>query len=163
RLGATTRVDAQTLFAIASNTKAFTATALGILVEEGKVGWDTPVVRYLPWFALGDPYVTRELTVRDLLVHRSGLGLGAGDLLWWPPTTYDRKEIARRLRFLPLATSFRSTYAYDNVLYLVAGEVIEAVSGMSWEDFVRDRILEPVGMTGSGIGLLALPTTPNVA
>ena len=84
-----------------------------------------------------DPFVTRELTVRDLLVHRSGLGLGAGDLLWWPPSTYDRKEIARRLRYIQPATSFRTAYAYDNVLYLVAGEVIEAVSGQSWEDFVR--------------------------
>ena len=79
------------------------------------------------------------MTVRDLLVHRSGLGLGAGDLLWWPSSTYNRQEIARRLRYLPLATSFRSAYAYDNVLYLVAGEVIEAVSGQSWEDFVRSR------------------------
>ena len=98
-----------------------------------------------------DPYVTRELTVRDLLVHRSGLGLGAGDLLWWPPSTYDRKEIARRLRFIPPATSFRSAYAYDNVLYLVAGEVIEAVSGKAWEDFVRTRILAKVGMTDSDV------------
>ena len=88
-----------------------------------------------------DPYVTRELTIRDLLVHRSGLGLGAGDLLWWPPSTYDRKEIARRLRYIRPATSFRSAYAYDNVLYLVAGEVIEALSGQSWEDFVSTRIL----------------------
>ena len=88
---------------------------------------------------MSDPYVTREMTVRDLLVHRSGLGLGAGDLLWWPASTYNRKEIARRLRYLPLATSFRSAYAYDNVLYLVAGEVIEAVSGQSWEDFVASR------------------------
>ena len=93
-------------------------------------------MRYLPAFAMWDPYVTRELTVRDLLVHRSGLGLGAGDLLWWPESTYDRKEIARRLRFIPPATSFRSAYAYDNVLYLVAGELIEAMSGQSWEDFV---------------------------
>ena len=88
----------RTLFGIASNTKVFTATALGLLVEEGKIEWDAPVVRYLPWFQMSDPYVTRELTIRDLLVHRSGLGLGAGDLLWWPPSTYDRKEIARRLR-----------------------------------------------------------------
>ena len=96
---------------------------------------------------MSDPYVTRELTVRDLLVHRSGLGLGAGDLLWWPESTYDRKEIARRLRFIPPATSFRSAYAYDNVLYLVAGELIEAVSGQTWEDFVATRILAKVGMT----------------
>src|SRR3954469_12059500 len=147
KLGDAGRVDARTLFGIASNTKAFTATALGILVDEGKIRWDAPVIDYVPWFQLSDPYVTREMTVRDLLVHRSGLGLGAGDLLWWPSSTYDRKEIARRLRYLPLATSFRSAYAYDNVLYLVAGEVIEAVSGQSWEDFVQSRILAKVGMT----------------
>ena len=98
----------------------------GCSSKRGKIEWDAPVVRYLPAFAMWDPFVTRELTVRDLLVHRSGLGLGAGDLLWWPASTYDRKEIARRLRFIPPATSFRSAYAYDNVLYLVAGEVIEA-------------------------------------
>ena len=151
KLGATEPVDARTLFGIASNTKVMTATALGLLVEEGKVEWDAPVIRYLPWFQMSDPYVTRELTVRDLLVHRSGLSLGAGDLLWWPPSTYDRKEIARRLRHLPLATSFRSAYAYDNVLYLIAGEVIEAVSGQSWEDFVSARILRKVGMAGSNV------------
>ena len=149
KLGEPDPVDAGTLFGIASNTKVFTATALGLLVEEGKVEWDAPVVRYLPWFQLSDPYVTREMTVRDLLVHRSGLGLGAGDLLWWPPSTYTRREVADRLRFLPLATSFRSAYAYDNVLYLVAGQVIEAVSGASWEDFIRTRILARVGMTTS--------------
>ena len=133
RLGQEAEVDANTRFGIASNTKLFTATALALLVEEGKVRWDEPVVSYLPDFAMSDPYVTQELTVRDLLVHRSGLSLGAGDLLWWPPTSYSRKEIARRLRHLPLATSFRSAYAYDNVLYLVAGEVIEKVSGQTWE------------------------------
>jgi len=144
-------VDARTQFGIASNTKIVTATALGLLVEEGKVEWEAPVIRYLPWFAMYDPYVTRELTVRDLLVHRSGLGLGAGDLLWWPPSTYDRKEIARRLRFIPPATSFRTAYAYDNVLYLIAGEVIEAVSGQTWEEFVGSRILRRIGMTASDV------------
>src|SRR5256885_11789284 len=151
RLGDPTPVDAHTLFGIASNTKVFTATALGLLVEEKKIEWDAPVIRYLPAFAMWDPFVTRELTVRDLLVHRSGLGLGAGDLLWWPASTYDRKEIARRLRFIPPATSFRSAYAYDNVLYLVAGEVIEAVSGQSWADFISSRILAKVGMSGSNV------------
>ena len=145
KLGAPEPVDGKTLFGIASNTKVFTAIALGLLVEEGKVEWDAPVVRYLPAFQMWDPYVTRELTVRDLLVHRSGLGLGAGDLLWWPPSTYNRAEIAHRLRFIKPATSFRSAYAYDNVLYLVAGELIEAVSGQSWEDFVTARILKKVG------------------
>lgn len=151
RMGSPAPVDARTRFGIASNTKLFTATALALLVEEGKVAWDKPVIDYLPAFAMSDPYVTREMTVRDLLVHRSGLGLGAGDLLWWPPSTYDRKEIARRLRYIPLSTSFRSAYAYDNVLYLVAGEVIEAVSGQSWEDFVRRRILDRVGMRDSDV------------
>jgi CubicO group peptidase (beta-lactamase class C family) len=163
KLGDPAPVDARTLFGIGSNTKLFTATALGLLVEEGKIDWDAPVVRYLPAFQMWDPYVTRELTVRDLLVHRSGLGLGAGDLLWWPASTYDRKEIARRLRFIQPATSFRSAYAYDNVLYLVAGEVIEAVSGQSWEDFVSSRILAKVGMTGSNVRHSAAVATGNIA
>ena len=162
-LGEAARVDEHTLFGIASNTKAFTATALGILIEEGKLGWDQKVISVLPWFRLSDPYVTAELTIRDLLVHRSGLGLGAGDLLWWPPSTYDRKEIARRLQFIPLSTSFRTAYAYDNVLYLVAGEVIEAVSGVSWEDFVKTRILDRVGMRDSNVRHSAAEGGANVA
>ena len=149
KLGDPALVDGRTLFGIASNSKVFTAAALGVLVEEGKVAWDAPVIRYLPWFQMSDPYVTRELTVRDLLVHRSGLGLGAGDLLWWPPSTYTRREVAERLRFVPLETSFRSAYAYDNVLYLVAGEVIETLSGLKWEEFIRTRILAKVGMSTS--------------
>jgi CubicO group peptidase (beta-lactamase class C family) len=163
KLGGPDPVDSRTLFGIASNTKAFTATALGILVEEGKLKWDGRVVDYLPWFQLSDPYVTREMTIRDLLVHRSGLGLGAGDLLWWPPTTYDRKEIAKRLRHIPLSTSFRSAYAYDNVLYVVAGEVIEAVSGKTWEDFVTERILRPVGMSTSNVRQTLAEQPGNVA
>src|SRR5450759_2334898 len=163
KLGEPTPVDARTLFGIASNTKAFTATALGLLIEEGQIEWDASVVRYLPAFAMWDPFVTRELTVRDLLVHRSGLGLGAGDLLWWPASTYDRKEIARRLRYIQPAASFRSAYAYDNVLYLVAGEVIETLSGQSWEDFVSSRILARVGMTGSNVKHSAAGTGVNVA
>ena len=163
KLGGPTPVDAKTLFGIASNTKVFTATALGLLVEQGKLQWDAPVTNYLPGFQLYDPFVTRELTIRDLLVHRSGLGLGAGDLLWWPPSTYNRKEIASRLRYIKPAASFRSAYAYDNVLYLVAGEVIEAVSGQSWEDFVASRILMKVGMTGSNVRHSAAAGGGNVA
>src|SRR5690606_33217986 len=153
----------QTLFGIASNTKAFTATALGLLVEEGKIEWDQKVITVLPWFRLSDPYVTSELTIRDLLVHRSGLGLGAGDLLWWPPSTHNRRDDARRLRHIPLSTSFRSAYAYDNVLYLIAGEVIEEVSGQSWEDFVQARILDRVGMTHSNVRHSAAEDGGNVA
>ena len=149
KLGEPAPVDAQTLFGIASNTKAFTATALGLLVEEGKLEWDAPVIDYLPWFQMSDPYITREMTVRDLLVHRSGLGEGAGDLLLWPKTTYTRNEIVRRIRFLPIAGKFRYGYAYDNILYLVAGEVIHAMSGMPWEDFIAERILKKAGMASS--------------
>jgi CubicO group peptidase (beta-lactamase class C family) len=151
RLGDVTPVTPRTRFGIASNTKAFTATALGMLVEEGKLEWDAPVVRWLPGFAMYDPYVTRELTVRDLLVHRSGLGLGAGDLMWWPASTYDRKELVRRIRYIKPATSFRSAYAYDNVLYAVAGELIEAITGQSWEAFVSSRILAKLGMASSTV------------
>ena len=163
KLGEATPVDAHTNFGIGSNTKAITATALGLLVEDGKLEWDAPVGRYLPWFQMWDPYVTRELTVRDLLVHRSGLGLGAGDLLWWPASTYNRREIVRRLRFVRPATSFRTAYAYDNVLYLVAGEVIEAVSGQTWEEFVRTRILQKAGMNGSNVSHSAAAAGGNVA
>ena len=163
KLGESTPVDEHTLFGIASNTKAFTATALGILVEEGKLRWDAPVINYLPWFQMYDPFVTREMTIRDLLVHRSGLGLGAGDLMWWPSSTYDRKEIARRLRYIKPATSFRSAYAYDNVLYSVAGEVIEAVSGQAWEDFISTRILARVGMRESNVRHSAAANGGNVA
>ncbi len=158
-----TPVDAHTIFAIASNTKAFTSTALGILVEDGKLKWDDPVVNYLPWFMLSDPYVTREITVRDLLVHRSGLGLGQGDLLLFPPSSYERKEIVRRLRYLQLKTSFRSAYAYDNVLYLVAGELVEAVSGQSWEEFVEKRIFDKIRMTDSKTRIEQVLAARNVA
>jgi CubicO group peptidase (beta-lactamase class C family) len=163
KLGDPAAVDARTLFGIASNTKVFTATALGMLVEEGKLRWDGRVVDYLPWFQMWDPYVTRELTVRDLLVHRSGLGLGAGDLMWWPPSTYDRNEIARRLRYIEPATSFRSAYAYDNVLYLVAGEIIETLGGRSWEDFVSTRILAKAGMSSSNVKHSAASGAGNIA
>src|SRR5688500_2071407 len=147
KMGDPAPVDAKTQFGIASNTKVFTATALALLVEEGRLAWDAPVIRYLPGFAMYDPYVTRELTIRDLLVHRSGLGLGAGDLLWWPPSNYDRKEVAYRLRFIKPATSFRSAYAYDNVLDSVCGRGIEAVGGKSWEDFVSSRLRPTVRRT----------------
>jgi CubicO group peptidase (beta-lactamase class C family) len=149
RLGEPAPVDEQTLFGIASNTKAFTAAALAILVDEGKISWDDPVTKHLPGFQMYDPYVTREMTVRDLLTHRSGLGLGAGDLMFFPPTTFTREEIVARLRYIKPATSFRSKYAYDNVLYLVAGQVVAAASGKSWDDFIKERIFAPLGMTAS--------------
>src|SRR5215510_435471 len=149
KLGEPAPVDEQTLFGIASNTKAFTAAALAILVDEGKISWDDPVTKHLPGFQMYDPYVAREMTVRDLLTHRSGLGLGAGDLMFFPPTTFTREEIVARLRYIKPAASFRSKYAYDNVLYLVAGQVVAAASGKSWDDFIKERIFAPLGMTAS--------------
>jgi CubicO group peptidase (beta-lactamase class C family) len=140
------RIDADTLFQIGSNTKAFTAAALAILVDEGKLHWDDKVIDYLPQFRLYDSYVTREFTIRDLLTHRSGLGLGAGDLMFFPATDMTREEIIHGLRYLKPASSFRSAYAYDNLLYMVAGQIIPVITGRSWEDFLTDRILGPLHM-----------------
>ena len=156
-------IDAHTRFGIASNTKAFTATALALLVEEDRLEWDAPVIRYLPWFQMWDPWVTREITVRDLLVHRSGLGLGQGDLLGWPPSDRTREEIVRAIRWLEPVTSFRSAYAYDNVLYHVAALVIESVSGLTWEEFVATRIIEPLGMSDTRVSRASTREGGNVA
>lgn len=149
KLGAAEAVDADTIFPTGSTGKAFTAAALAILVDEGKLGWDDKVIDHLPDFRMYDAWVTREMTVRDLLVHRSGLGLGAGDLLFIPRSSRSRADIVRALRDIKPATSFRSNYAYDNILYIVAGEVIAAASGQDWESFMRDRVFKPTGMSRS--------------
>jgi CubicO group peptidase (beta-lactamase class C family) len=146
-IGRPEAVDANTIFQIASLTKAFTAAAIGILLDEGKLHWDDRVIDYLPDFRMYDAWVTREFTIRDLLTHRSGLGLGAGDLLFWPRARSTRAEIVTALRHLKPETSFRTAYAYDNLLYVVAGEVVGAVSGVAWEDFVEERIMQPLGMS----------------
>jgi CubicO group peptidase (beta-lactamase class C family) len=163
RLGSPEQVDAKTLFEVASNSKAFTAAALAMLVDEGKLAWDDPVTKHLPDFQMYDAYVTHEMTVRDLLTHRSGLGLGAGDLLWWPTTGFSTDEIIHKLRFIPPATSFRSSYAYDNLLYIVAGKIIAAKSGKTWGETIRERILVPVGMASTTTSLLENEGNPNVA
>ena len=143
-------MDENTLFGIASNSKAFTTAALGMLVDEGRLDWDDKVRKYIPEFKLYDPYVTEEFTIRDLLCHRSGLGLGAGDLMFFPDSSdFTIPDILHNLQFLKPVTSFRSTYAYDNNLYIVAGEVVARVSGMSWEDFIEKRIMAPLSMTHS--------------
>jgi CubicO group peptidase (beta-lactamase class C family) len=149
RLGAPDLVDADTIFPTGSTGKAFTVAGLGILVDEGKISWDDKVTDRLPGFQMYDPWVTREMTIRDLLVHRSGLGLGAGDLLFVPRTNLSRAESVRRLRFIKPATSFRSGFAYDNVLYMVAGQLIESVTGETWEKFTAERVLKPAGMLHS--------------
>jgi CubicO group peptidase (beta-lactamase class C family) len=149
KLGDAAPVTGKTLFEIASNSKAFTAAALAQLVDEGKLGWDDPVTKHLPSFQMADPYVTHAMTVRDLLVHRSGLGLGAGDLLWWPTTTFTTDEIIDRLRHVKLAASFRNNYAYDNLLYIVAGKIIAQKHGKNWEEATRERLLAPLGMSAT--------------
>lgn len=146
KLGESARVDADTIFQTGSTGKAFTAAALAILVDQGKLGWDDKVIDHMPWFRMYDPWVTREITVRDLLVHRSGLGLGAGDLLFVPRGSLSRKETVKRVAHIKPATSFRSSYAYDNILYMVAGQLIEEVSGKTWEQFMTQEVLERGGM-----------------
>lgn len=148
-LGSGQKVDADSLFQIGSVTKHFTAAALATLVDEGRLKWDDPVIDHLPDFRMYDPWVTREMTVRDLLTHRSGLGLGQGDLMFVPATNISRAEVVRRIRYLKPATSFRSSYAYDNILYAVAGQLVEAKTGQTWEVYVRERLLKPAGMANS--------------
>jgi len=155
KMGDPTPVDEFTMFGIGSNTKAFTTAALATLMDEGKLSWDDPVYQRLPGFVMYDPYVSHEMTIRDLLTHRSGMGLGEGDLLFWPHSNYTRDEIIYKLRFMKPASSFRSHYAYDNLLYMTAGQVIPAVTGTSWDDYVRQHIFVPLGMSHSNVSTSA--------
>jgi len=139
-------VDAHTTFPIGSESKAFTSAVLAILVDEGKLKWSDRVVDKLPGFRMYDPYATAHMTVRDLLLHISGLGLGEGDLMIVPATTRSRADIVHALRYLKPVTGFRETFAYDNILYIVAGALVQAVSGETWERFVQHRIFDPAGM-----------------
>ncbi|MFI5257731.1 MAG: serine hydrolase [Gemmatimonadales bacterium] len=151
-----------TRFAIGSTTKAMTSAALAMLVDEGKLRWDDRVIDYLPELRLYDPYVTRELTVRDLLTHRTGLP--GTDLLWAiPENQYPMAEMIRRLRYVHPASSFRSTFEYQNVVYAIGGLLVERISGMPWDTFVRSRILAPLGMTETELLVSAIRGKPNVA
>jgi CubicO group peptidase (beta-lactamase class C family) len=161
-LGKPGPVDKDTLFAVASNTKAFTSAALATLVDEKKISWDDPVTKYLPYFQLYDPYATRELTVRDLLSHRSGLATFGGDLLWYE-TTYSREEVIRRVRHLRPVHPFRGRYGYQNIMFLAAGEIVPAVTGKSWDDYVRERFFVPLGMARTNTTFRQLMAAENVA
>lgn len=156
-------VGARTLFGIGSISKAFTTTLLAMLVEEGKLHWDDPVIKYIPEFRMSDPWVTRQFTVRDLLTHRSGLAPYAGDLVMLIEDKANRPHVYRALANLPAATSFRSQFAYDNLLYIVAGDLIERVSRQSWQDFVTARILTPLGMTGCVADQTRIPASASRA
>lgn len=143
--GSREAVDGATLFAIASNTKAFVATALAQLVSRDSLEWKDKVVDYLPYFALYDDYATRHATVEDLLCHRLGLGTFSGDLMWYK-ADLSAEEVIKKVRFVPQAYDFRDGYGYSNLMFITAGEVIASVTGMSWDDWVRRHIIQPLGM-----------------
>lgn len=162
-LGKPAKVDAHTMFAIASNTKAFTAASLNMLQDEGKLKTTDRVIDHLPWFRMSDAYVTREMRIRDLLAHRSGLSLGAGDLLYWPTSTYSSREVAERLKDVPLTGGFREQYAYDNILFGVASLVVEQASGMSFQKYLESHIFQPLGMSETRFNGDSLKPGDNVA
>jgi CubicO group peptidase (beta-lactamase class C family) len=139
-------VTTDTLFPIASISKAFTTTALAILVDRGQLEWDAPLQRYIPEFAMYDPWVSQHFTVRDALTHRSGLPLGAGDLLFWPDGAPSSTDILKALPYMKPSSAFRSEFAYDNLLYVIAGELVQRISGQSWADFVTTELFEPIGL-----------------
>ncbi|MEN1959525.1 serine hydrolase [Luteimonas sp. MJ246] len=146
-------IAGDTLFKVASNSKAMTAALLARLVDAGKLAWDDPVVKHLPAFRMHEDWVTREIQVRDLLVHNSGLGPGAGDLMLWPePNSFTRDEVIAGLAHLKPRWSFRSRYAYDNTLYIVAGEVAAAAGGAPYEVLMRREVFGPLGMDGCRVG-----------
>src|SRR4030095_4869750 len=143
-------VDEKTLFGIASNSKVFVAVSLGMLVDAGKLKWGDKVRDYIPEFKLYSPFVTEEFTIRDLLTHRSGLGLGAGDLMFFPDgSDFTINDIIYNLRFLKPVSSFRTKFDYDNNLYLLAGEIINRISGKSCAKFIEDTIMKPLEMNSS--------------
>jgi CubicO group peptidase (beta-lactamase class C family) len=161
-LGKPERVNENTLFAVASHTKAFTGIALGMLVQERQLSWDDHVVDHMPGFQLYDPVTTREMTVRDLLVHQQGYRTWSGDFLWWA-STLSRQDVLDRLRYLKPDYSFRSRYGYNNMMFVAAGELIPILTGISWDDFVTERILKPLGMTHTTTTVRDLPSPGNVA
>ena len=147
------QVDASTLFKIASNSKAMTTALLGRLVDQGKLAWDDPVTKYLPDFAMHDPWVTRHMRVADLLTHSSGLPEGGGDLMLWPePNAFTRRDIIHGLRYIAPGYSFRSKYQYDNLLYVVAGEVAAAAGGASYETLMHREVFQPLGLSRCQVG-----------
>lgn len=158
-LGTGNKVNNETLFACASTTKAMTAAAMGILVDQGKVKWDDPVIKYLPGFRLFDPYVTTQMRVRDLFLHNSGVG--NTDFLWtFNSITGD--ETVEKMQLVPPSYSFRAGFIYQNIFYHIAGKVIEKASGLPWADFVTKNIFKPLGMNRTK-AQLAWVTDNNIA
>jgi CubicO group peptidase (beta-lactamase class C family) len=159
-LGKSAPVDEHTIFAIGSSSKAFTSALIAMLVDEKKLKWDDPVTKYLPGFQLYDPYVTREMTVRDLLTHR--IGLEGGDQLWYA-TPYSREEVLRRIRYLEPSSSMRSRFGYQNIMFLAAGQIVPSVTGKIWDDLVAERIFFPLGMKETGTTIRTLNKSTDVS
>ena len=156
------KVDKNTLFAIASNSKAFTTAALGILVDEGKINWEDKVTNYLPWFKMYNPYVTENITIRDLVSHRSGLNTFSGDLLWYY-TNYTTEEVVRRAQYLKPKYGFREHFGYQNIMFSAAGLVIEKVTGKTWQEYIQETFLTPLKMKNSNTSVTKLNLNENVA
>lgn len=154
--------DENTLYAIASNSKAFTTAVIATLVQEGKVKWNDKVTDYLPYFEVYDPWVSNEVTIKDLLCHRVGLGTFSGDFIWYK-SDLNSEEIIRRLKYLPKKYNFRDGYGYSNVMYITAGELIKKVTGKTWGENVQERILDPLGMDRTIYSLKKLPEKGNFA
>lgn len=155
-------VNAETIFGIASLSKAFTSASIGMLVDDGKLKWSDRVIDHLPWFKLYDPYITREIKIFDLLSHRVGLATFDGDLLWYG-TNYSREEIVKRISEMPIKNGFREKYGYQNVMFLVAGELMKEVTGKTWEEFVEERIFIPLGMSNSTVTNSVINANTNTA
>jgi CubicO group peptidase (beta-lactamase class C family) len=155
-------VDANTQFAIASNSKSFTAAALAILVDQGKLSWDDPVKKYLPYFEMYDAFVTQQMTVRDLLCHRSGLDTFSGDLIWYG-SNYTREEVIQRAKHLEPSFGFRAGYGYSNIHFIAAGEVVEAITGQTWDAFIQQNIFDPLGMAQANTSITKFTPASNIA
>jgi len=160
--GKEAKVDSKTLFAVASNTKSFTSASLSQLVAEGKIDWDDKVVDYLPYFKLYNNYVTGEMTIRDLLCHRSGLKTFSGDLLWYE-TNYTTKEVIERARFLKPEYGFRTHFGYSNIMFSAAGQIIPKVTGIEWKDYVRNHFFKTLGMKSSLLSVSEIKPNMNIA
>ncbi len=158
----TDKVDENTMFGIASNTKAFTSAALAILVDEKKIKWDDKVTKYLPYFEMYNSYVTKEMTIRDLLCHRSGLKTFSGDLLWHS-TSYSRKDIIERIKFLKPIYGFRSHFGYSNLMFLTAGEIISEITGISYDEFLQKNFFTPLEMKNTNTSIKEFENIENLA
>lgn len=162
RLGKGEKVDNNTIFSIASASKNMTAAALGILVDEGKIDWDDKITKHIPWFQFKDSWITNEVTIRDVLTHRTGLGRILGNRLHYM-TDSPRDSVLYYVRYMDLEKPFRTGHVYNNVMYSLAGQIIEYVDGRTWDDFVKERLFAPLGMTSSTTSITQLKETDNLA